>query len=380
MDRLNLDGFCVGVTADRRAEEQIELLRRRGASVVHGPSIRTLPLGADAACRSATEDLIARPPHALIANTGIGIRAWFAAADSWGLGGELTDALADARILARGPKAAGAIHAVGLEVAGRAPNQRLREVVDELVARPVAGRRVAVQLDGGARPDDLDRLRSAGADVVEVPVYEWRLPSDDRPVVRLAEAVIAGRVHALTFTSGPALRNMVAIAAEHDLADDLLASIGGDATVVACVGPVCAEAAEELGITDSVVPGTSRLGPLIRALAERLVARTVQVPVGDGALILRGTVAELDGERVELSDTEARLLAVLAERPGAVVAKAVLLARAWGQAAGDPHLVEVTVARLRRRLAGSTVAIEAVPRRGYRLVPAVAAGAAAGTR
>ncbi len=378
MERLSLDGFCVGVTADRRAEEQIELLRRRGASVLHGPSIRTLPLGADAACRSATEDLIARPPHALVANTGIGIRAWFAAADSWGLGGELTDALSDSRILARGPKAAGAVHAVGLEVAGRAPNQRLREVVDELVARPLAGRRVAVQLDGGARPDDLDRLRAAGADLVEVPVYEWRLPVDDRPVVRLVEAVIAGRVHAVTFTSGPALRNLLAIAAEHDLADALLANMGGAGTVVACVGPVCAEAAEDLGIEGAVVPGTARLGPLIRSLAERLVARAVHVRVGDATLTLRGTVAELDEERVELSDTESRLLAALSERPGSVVAKQVLLQRAWGHSTGDPHLVEVTVARLRRRLAATAVAVEAVPRRGYRLVPSARAGSEAG--
>ena len=45
--RQPLEGYCIGITADRRWEEQAELLRRRGATVMHGPSIRTLPMGAD---------------------------------------------------------------------------------------------------------------------------------------------------------------------------------------------------------------------------------------------------------------------------------------------------------------------------------------------
>lgn len=44
-----LDGFVVGVTADRRASEQAELLRRRGADVMHGPAIATAYLSCDEA-------------------------------------------------------------------------------------------------------------------------------------------------------------------------------------------------------------------------------------------------------------------------------------------------------------------------------------------
>src|SRR3954466_3575470 len=78
-----LHGYCIGVTADRRWEEQAELLKRRGATVLHGPSIRTLPVGADEELRATTERLIARPPEYFIANTGIGVRSWMAAAESW---------------------------------------------------------------------------------------------------------------------------------------------------------------------------------------------------------------------------------------------------------------------------------------------------------
>ena len=85
------------------------MLRRRGAQVVHGPTVRTLPLVADAGIRAVTEQLVAAPPDVVIANTGIGVRSWFAAAESFGLGEALLDVFRDAEVLARGPKAAGAV-------------------------------------------------------------------------------------------------------------------------------------------------------------------------------------------------------------------------------------------------------------------------------
>jgi DNA-binding winged helix-turn-helix (wHTH) protein len=39
----------------------------------------------------------------------------------------------------------------------------------------------------------------------------------------------------------------------------------------------------------------------------------------------------------------------------------------WGPSASDPHVVEVTVARLRRRLGELGDSVVVVPRRGYLL-------------
>src|SRR5688572_28653688 len=47
-----LEGFCVGITADRRAGELAELLTRRGAQVMHGPAIGTSYLGDEEALHS----------------------------------------------------------------------------------------------------------------------------------------------------------------------------------------------------------------------------------------------------------------------------------------------------------------------------------------
>ena len=54
-----LRGFTIGITADRRWDEQASLFERRGATVVHAPTIRTLPLGCDEPLKAATAAVIA---------------------------------------------------------------------------------------------------------------------------------------------------------------------------------------------------------------------------------------------------------------------------------------------------------------------------------
>lgn len=361
-----LDGFTVGVTADRRWEEQAELLSRRGINVLHGPTIRTLPLVSDPVLRAVTEELVARPPDVLVANTAIGVRAWMSEAESHGLGDALVDALRGSKVVARGPKAAGAVHAAGLEVTWRAPSETLAELCGELLGDGVSGLRIAFQRDGGEIDTVPDQLRAAGAEVVEVPVYRWQMPEDLRPAVRLAEAAIEERIQAVTFTSGPAVRNLLAIAGREGLRERLLQAFAGPVTAV-CVGPVCAATARRQGIEPAVTPNRSRLGPMIRTVDEDLVARIEVIDIDGLAVEVRGTTVEAGGARAELATREVQLLRALAARPGAVVSKGELLGRVWGSSTTDPHLVEVTVARLRRRLDPVGIAIATVPRRGYRL-------------
>ena len=317
--------------------------------------------------REATERVIADPPDLVVANTGIGMRGWFAAADSWGLGEALFDALALARIYARGPKAAAAVHQWGLDVVASAPSERLAELVEMLAMGEVLqGSRVLFQRHGEEAPATMAALEAAGAAVDQVAVYDWTMPDDERPALRLVDAIVARRVHAVTFTSAPSLRNLVAIAEEHGSADSLRESFVSGRVLAACVGPVCAGAAVASGLGPPIVPERFRLGPLIRRLSDVLAATEQVVELGDRIIALHGTVAEVDGERVELTSREAGVLAGLAARSGKVVSKDALLREIWGEE-GDTRVVEVTVARLRRRLGSVGGSIVAIPRRGYLL-------------
>lgn len=79
-----LAGFTVGVTAARRADELGALLGRRGATVLHAPALRIVPLADDGELMAATKRIVDRAPDVVVATTAIGFRGWVEAADGWG--------------------------------------------------------------------------------------------------------------------------------------------------------------------------------------------------------------------------------------------------------------------------------------------------------
>jgi uroporphyrinogen-III synthase len=266
----DLAGFTVGITADRRGEDQALMFRRLGAEVVHGPTLRTLPLADEEELRARSEALITRPPDYLVANTGLGIRTWLAAADEWGRREELDGALRRARIAARGPKAAGAVARAGLEIWWRSASEQLADVSRHLVATGVAGRRIAFQLDGDEHREFVAALQDAGAEIIELPVYRWSLPGDAGAALRLVELCCSGGIDAVTFTAGPAVRNLIELADAAGRRTELLDALNGR-VLAACIGPVCAGVAVEEGIGQPLVPDNWRLGSLVKLVAETLL-------------------------------------------------------------------------------------------------------------
>jgi len=375
-----LEGYTVGITADRRWEDQAELLRRRGARVVHGPSIATQYLACDDALREATASVVDSPPDFLVATTGIGMRAWLETAQAWGMGEGLLDALLPARTVARGPKSAAAVQAAGLAVWQTSPNERLDALLPLLLAEPLSGRRVAVQEAGAEASDITDALRAAGAEVVAVPVYRWRMPEDTGPALRLVDAACDGRVDAVTFTSAPAVQNLFAVAGRHQR-DAHLRRAFNSSVVATCVGAVCAGAARAEGVEDPVEPTVGRLGLMVRALSERLEPRSRRLVLAGTEVVVQGFAADLGDRTVEMPPLEQAVFSLLAERPGAVVPRSLLLQRLWGSSTADPHLLEATITRLRRRLGPCGAALRPSPGRGYRLdvtAPVTAASVAGG--
>ncbi|MDQ3150648.1 MAG: uroporphyrinogen-III synthase, partial [Actinomycetota bacterium] len=230
-----LAGYTIGVTAARRAEELGALLERRGAQVMHAPAIRIVSLPDDSELLAATRGLVAAPPDVLVVTTGIGFRGWLQAADGWGLGEDLVAALCRTTVLARGPKARGAVRAGGLIDAWSPASESSAEVLDHLLAAGVQGMRVAVQLHGEPLPDVTEALTCAGADVITVPVYRWLPPEDLGPLDRLTEAVLDGQVNAVSFTSAPAAASLLRRAAELGVDAALVDRLRRD-VLAACVG------------------------------------------------------------------------------------------------------------------------------------------------
>jgi uroporphyrinogen-III synthase len=359
---LSLAGYTVAVTAARRKVELGALLDRRGARVVYAPAIRIVPLSDDAELVAATREVLAQPVDLVVATTGVGFRGWLEAADAWNL--PLAQHLRSARILARGPKARGAIRGGGLVDAWSPESESSAEVLSHLLSGaegPLAGRRVAVQLHGDPLADLVAGLREAGAEVVTVPVYRWVLPEDVAPVRELVAAVVAGGIDAVTFTSAPAAASLLTVAADLGLREDLVAALRGRVLVVA-VGPVTAGPLEAAGVP-SRQPERARLGALAREVVARLPERDPVVQVGPHTLQVRGHAAVLDGHVIELEPRPMAVLRELARRPGDVVARSELIAALLG--GGDGHAVETAVTRLRAAL--GALVVETVAEDGYRL-------------
>ncbi|MFC1402897.1 MULTISPECIES: uroporphyrinogen-III synthase [Streptacidiphilus] len=360
-----LTGFTVGVTAARRRDELVALLKRRGARVVEAPTVRIVPLEDDNALRQATELCLAAPLDYVVATTGVGWRGWMSAADGWGLGRRLSEACRNAVVISRGPKATGAVRASGLGEAYAPPNEANDGLLTWLLARDLRGRRVALQEHGAPLDAFAEALRERGAEVITVPVYRWAPPQDPEAVRRLVEQTIRREIQAIAFTSAPAITGFLDCAHAQGLHEEVLDALR-DGVLPVCVGPVCARPLEEHGVRP-VYPDRGRLGSLVRTIVEALPVGNRELQLGSARLVLQGSAVLTPNGTLWLSPTQAALLRALAEQPGRVLSRAELLRRVWVGISADEHAVEAAVARLRTALGPHAALVRTVPKRGYRL-------------
>ncbi|WP_420112306.1 uroporphyrinogen-III synthase [Pseudactinotalea sp.] len=358
-------GCTVLVTADRRKHELAAALERRGAVVRHAPALTMVPHADDERLLADTAALVQQPPDAVIVTTGIGFRSWVEAADAHGLADDLLAVLEGARLIARGPKARGAIQAVGLTADWVAESETSAEIADLLLREGVEGQRIAVQ-QHGAGADGLDVvLAEAGASVVNLLVYRWGPPPDPQALADSVQAAAVGEIDAVVFTSAPGSEAWMAAVEEQGAAEAVLARFADGSMVAAAVGPVTATPLEHRGIVP-LVPERGRLGALVRTLVAHYEhAETLALTTVAGPLQIRSRVAVLDGHLLPLSPSGLEVLRLLAARRGEVVTREDVLAVLTGDAATG-HAAEVAIARLREAM-GRRDVIKTVVKRGYRL-------------
>jgi len=359
-----LAGRRVAITATRKRAELKGMFERRGAAVVEAPVLAERAAHDPVELRRATRQVVAEGADVVVATTGTGISTWFDAAAAWGLDDDLLHALRRAEVLARGPKAVGALRRRGLFEDWRAPTERLEEVWSLLRSRELAGARVVLQEHGQSLAVEAEALRRAGALVTVLSTYRCEAAEDLTPVFGLVELVVTRQLEAVTFTSAPAAATLVQVAAAMGLRDELVAALRRD-VVAMCVGPVTAQAWLAHGVP-APYPSRSRLGAMVKALEEELAAREVSgVEVAGRLLVVLPDGVTLDGQPVRLSGAPLAVLTALLEQPGRVLARRQLMARLPSGTARSEHAVEVAVARLRAVVGAG--AVQTVVKRGYRL-------------
>lgn len=362
-----LAGYRIGVTAARKVDEQVALLERRGARVEWAPALSLEPNQVDdAELRAQTAEVLSRPVDVFLATTGIGMKAWFEAAEGWGLLDELLAALRSSEILARGPKSVGALRRRGLRELWAPESECFEDVLEHLRGRDLAGRRIVVQEHGQSLSMVAHALRRQGADVTTVTVYRVLAADDPGPMFKMVDLIADRALDAVTFTSAPAVAALMEAAGVVGRRDEVVTAFQAD-VVASCVGPVTSAAFEMWGVP-TLFPERSRLVAMVKQLETELPSRSSGLAVdlvGGRQLLLHGDGVLLDGVEVRLSPAPTAVLHALVANPGNVVSRQALLAMLPSGTAGSEHAVEMAVARLRAGI--GTKAVQTVVKRGYRL-------------
>lgn len=360
-----LEGCTIVIAVDRRSSELAAALQRHGAAVRHAPALSIVPHIDDDALLAATRELIARRPDIVVATTGVGFRGWMEAADEAGLVDELHEVLDRARIVARGPKARGAIQQAGFTADWVAESETSAELGEYLIAAGVAGRRIAVQHHGSGADGLDDLFADAGADVVSLTVYRWGPPPDPLAVSRSVLAAARGEVDAVLFTSAPGAAEWVAAAEREDALDDIVARSLRGRLLLAAVGPITAGPLLATG-ADTLVAERGRLGSLVRAVVTHYSGGSAaSLPTTAGTLELRSAGVVLDGRHIPLSPSATGIMAALFDASGGVVTRHRLHA-VLPRSGDSTHAVEMAIARLRESLDAPGL-VRTVIKRGYRL-------------
>lgn len=362
----DLHGVRVGVTGARKGSELGRALERKGAQVVLGPTTAGDVAVDPDLVNAQSRAILEAEPAWVACTTGMGVRTWLeAAASDPNLQLALESMLMTTRVVARGAKAQGALRALGVTPEHVPPRELDKDVVAWLVDHVEPGDVVAACLHSQDE-DVYDPLREAGARVLTVSPYSSDLPDDHAPAVELIQQMTEGRLHVVVFTSPGAVRGLVQIAKDHDLAGRV-AEETASRCAVAAVGLVTAAEAEQAGMRVSIMPTRPRTGALVREIewwADPAGGARTRAFVG---LDPGESSATTDEWVIPLAPIEYEMLATLARRPLRTVPHDAIATEVWGKPDADSSLAD-TILRLRDKLAGAAT-IETVRTEGYRLVP-----------
>jgi uroporphyrinogen-III synthase len=262
----SLSGRTIALLESRLSEDFAAMVRRLGGTPISAPSVREVARADDF---DVFIDGLSQGRFALaVFLTGAGANALFREADRRGRLAEALDALGRITIACRGPKPLAALKRQGLaaQITTAKPHTT-HELLEVLGATDLTGRAVVLVHYGERNAAMADALRARGARLDEVCPYVWALPENVEPIRKVVDEALAQRIDAMLFTSQIQCRNLFQVAGDMNRADDLTRALNAD-IVVGAIGPVCADALRQLGITPDVMPAASNMASLITAIAD----------------------------------------------------------------------------------------------------------------
>ena len=263
---MPFDGLRVVSFESRRTVEMAELIRRQAGVPFVAPSMRESPIENNPEAFEFAERLFRGEFDLMIFLTGVGTRALDKVLAARYGDDRFASALRKIAVAARGPKPLAALREMHVPVAVTAPEPNTwRELLVALDGR--AERHIAVQEYGKSNAELLDGLRTRGADVTPVRVYQWDLPEDLGPLREAVHRIAEGKADVALFTTSIQLPHLFRIAAEEGLSEPMLQAMRRMA--IASIGPTTTETLEEFGLAPEITPSHPKMGFLVKETAEQ---------------------------------------------------------------------------------------------------------------
>lgn len=266
---LALTGRRIVVPETREIEVLAGMLERHGATVLRCPLVVIRDADDPAPILAWLRRFVAASPDDLILFTGEGLQRLHHVAGAAGLSEGFVAALTKVRKITRGPKPSRRLRELGLKPDLPVEPPTSAGIIAALAQEPLSGRRIAVQLYPEAPSDLVDFLSRSGAAVDSVLPYAYASAADEGRVAEIIRMMATGEVDLITFTSGPQVRRLRAVARARDCEAALAEGLAR--TRIAAVGPVVAGAVEAAGGTVAIAPADNfHMRPMVNAIVAAL--------------------------------------------------------------------------------------------------------------
>lgn len=249
---MSLANKTIALAEGRQLEELAQMLEKEGARPLRCPLLSILDAPDDTPILAWLDRLEAGAFDWLILLTGEGLRRLLSCAERHGRKEAVIAALTKTRTLTRGPKPARALKEIGLTPTLSAQTPTTDGVIASLRSLNLQGVTVGVQLYNESNPPLEQFLRDAGATPVTVQPYIYAPAADTERVGQLLQAMAAGQIDAIVFTSSPQIDRLFEVAEERQALELLRAGLAK--TVVAAVGPIVQENLAKRGVAVQVCP------------------------------------------------------------------------------------------------------------------------------
>ncbi|MCC6139993.1 MAG: uroporphyrinogen-III synthase [Nitrospira sp.] len=270
MSEKGLSGIAVAAFESRMAVEMTRLIERYGGRPSVAPALRELPLQDNPTVLRFGVRLIEGQVDVLVLMTGVGTTALFDILKARHPMSSIMVGVKQVALVARGPKPAAALKALGIAPTLVVPEPNtwvdVVSTLDEY--RPVKGLRVAVQEYGSSNPEFLEALRVRGADVFPVPIYKWGLPEDLAPLRLVLADILAGTIVVMLITNAAQIDHVMQLLEQEGKAPlfrEVCKTI-----VVASIGPVASERLRYYDLPVDFEPSHGKMGVMVKELSEQV--------------------------------------------------------------------------------------------------------------